>query len=333
MQTDHADAVTQAEKLKNRSRTAWLSAGILFVLVLATAAVVGTCLHAYTHQSDCAISLYEGEIAVKKRTAIHNAAAAGTSDSAVTESRAAAYTGSEARTQMQPAALSTGDTGMADSEQVWTTETSVALFQTSYANADGEVTVRSGGSDKVIAPGTEGSYTFELQNTGGAADYKIWVEAYESVGSENIPLQARMSGEDGWLLGGKDSWLPASELNGISEERHLDAGKNADYTIYWQWPFEREADGTDTDLGNLSVGQNLTYTVTIYTLTSGYGEAGGTNADENQNPIIRVLHAVRTGDAAPVLLWIVVLLAAAGVIIFLLLRRKKEEKSDKNADE
>ena len=58
------------------------------------------------------------------------------------------------------------------------------------------------GNDKVIAPGTDGSYTFDLKNTSSqSADYKIWVETTVSSNTTDMPLQTRMSSTEGWLLG------------------------------------------------------------------------------------------------------------------------------------
>lgn len=58
------------------------------------------------------------------------------------------------------------------------------------------------GNDKVIAPGTDGSYTFDLKNTSSqSADYKIWVETTVSSNTTDMSLQTRMSSTEGWLLG------------------------------------------------------------------------------------------------------------------------------------
>lgn len=295
---------------KKYSQPVWLYTCLLVVLVGVTAAVLGTCLYRFVHRSDYSISLYKGQI--------NKNVAQGSS----TGSTTVVYTGEKAQTQAKKY-----DFNVKDSKHIWSTETAVELFKISYANENGDITVRSAGKDKVIAPGTEGSYTFDLKNTGTkTADYKVWVETRIDSKITGMPLQTRMSGADGWLLGGKNEWKQASDLDGISTEEELDAGKSAEYVIYWQWPFEQGTDEMDTNLGNLTVNQQLTYTVIIHTLAteSTKGSAGGTGeTTEKKDSVLSKI--VKTGDTSHILMWSIIL-AAAAVMIFLVLFRRKREK-------
>ena len=295
----------------------WLTAFVLAVLVAATISVVGTCIYRYARHSDCEISLYQGQIAEPVKTA--QSASTQKAANPVIRSEATQYKGSQAKQQTEKSAFD-----VKDYDQVWKTETAIELFKSDYTNADGVVTVKSADGRKVIAPGTEGSYTFSLKNTSDAsADYKIWVEADISSDMTGVPLETRMSCDSGWLLGGKNSWEKAEDLNGVSTAENIGAGKTAEYTIYWQWPFEQGDDPADTHLGNISADQStnqeLSYTVTIYTLTSTAAES----ADQTQNSLF---HPAKTGDNAQVILWTVVLAVSAGILIVLLILRKRKNE-------
>ena len=351
----------QMEKKKNHNRTIWTCAGFLAVLAVATTAVAGTSLYGYTQKSDCEISLYDGELT--------HALAVGTKKTSETTTQSEVKPQDELTPQTQTSTATPGSTvapqtstatsvqsqslttpapqtteptkpdspyfHVEDDKQIWNTETSVDIFQKSYSGQDGNVTVKSGDSAKVIAPGTDGSYTFTLKNTGKkGADYKVWIETSISSGLRKASLQTRMTGKDGWLLGGSDSWIPLAELDGAAEESHLEAGKSAAYTISWQWPYEQDEDSLDTSLGNLTDEQNLTCTVTIHTVAT--GDTGhhhsGTSEEENdagtiaKNPLL--LGSVQTGDENHLILWLVIAAAAAGVVLFLVFRRKERKEED-----
>lgn len=146
------------------------------------------------------------------------------------------------------------------------TQTLVELFKASYSAPDGTLTVVSSGDEKLIAPGTGGSYSFGLRNTGeAAADYKIWLESLISMENTSLPLEVRLYGRQGWIIGGEDSWEPEEKLNSVAVTQCLSPGKSDEYTLYWRWPFEQGKDEEDTFLGNLSVGQELRYSLTIHT--------------------------------------------------------------------
>lgn len=350
---------TGKRQRKSRGRLVCTCACFLTVLTAATTAAAGTYLDGYTPRSDCEISLYEGQTAQDDESN-ESALSAGTitSSEVFAQSQTAApdqqTVQAQRQTDSQSAAQSALSSGLEaknqkpdspyfhveDADQVWSTETSVDIFKTSYHNQDGRVTVASGDSDKVIAPGTEGSYTFTLKNTGKQeADYKVWIETSISSALTGAELKTRMTGREGWILGERDTWKSISELDGVSEESHLAAGKSADYTISWQWPFEQEDDAHDTSLGNLGGEQDLTCTVTIYTVAA--GSTGGHNSGSSgssgdgtenngagQNPF--QLGGVRTGDTSHLALWTGLAAVSAGVIVFLIFRRKKQKE---NTDE
>ena len=342
---------TGKRQRRSRSRIACTCACFLAVLTIATTSAVGTHLYAYTPKSDCEISLYEGQQIAKKYNSNEGALSSETIGNSEISSQS--QTTAQDQTDPQEPKPIAGSRSavkrslpsqpvtknqkpdsryfhVEDAEQIWTTETSVDLFQKNYKGQDGNITISSSDSQKVIAPGSEGSYTFTLKNTGSqTADYKVWVETDISPNLSGAELETRMSGQTGWLLGGSGTWKAISDLDGVSEESHLAAGKSTDYTISWQWPFEQNEDAHDTEMGNLAATEDLTCTVTIHTVATGdTGHHSGSSGDEEtgiaQNPF--PLSSVQTGDTNQILLWIVLAVASAGVILFLLYSRKKGEE-------
>ena len=253
---------TGKRQRRSRSRIACTCACFLAVLTIATTSAVGTHLYAYTPKSDCEISLYEGQQIAKKYNSNERALSSETIGSSEISSQS--QTTAQDQTDPQEPKPIAGSRSavkrslpsqpvtknqkpdsqyfhVEDAKQIWTTETSVDLFQKNYKGQDGNITISRSDSQKVIAPGSEGSYTFTLKNTGSqTADYKVWVETDISPNLSGAELETRMSGQTGWLRGGRGTWKAISDLDGVSEESHLAAGKSTDYTISWQWPFEQQ---------------------------------------------------------------------------------------------
>lgn len=312
----------QGKNKKVHNRKVWTWAGLLSVLVIATTAVVGICLYAYTSRSDCEISLYEGVLPKEEAQVLKVVPEDQKASSKVSTKKGTEKAGkTETSGTRQSASTSIGE----EEQSVWSTETPVDIFHRSYTNKDGEVSVVSGTKEKVIAPGTDGSYTFTLKNTGKrAVDYKVWIETKVSDGLSGKELNTKMTGKEGWLLGGSDSWGKMEQLNQVSEACSLEAGKSTAYTISWQWPFEQEMDDYDTDLGNRAVDENLTYTVTIHTITT-------VNTEDNQSDsnVIKKLRSAKTGDTGNLIYWIVFAVVSLGVILFLVFKRKNERNNER----
>ena len=86
------------------------------------------------------------------------------------------------------------------------------------------------GNEKVIAPGTTGSFELKLQNVSEVnAKYTI---VLSEANTRNIPVQYSLDGTT-W----KDSVadLDMSSLTNVSINR----GASASKTVYWRWVFER----------------------------------------------------------------------------------------------
>lgn len=315
MQPDHSNK--KSIKIK-KSSFVWPTALILSVLVMVSVAVAGACIYNYVHCSACEISLYKGQIKNQKAGRAKQAE----QQRAILTSKAAKYSGTKAKQQSQKNAFN-----VKDADQVWETETAIELFKSQYTNKDGKVTVKSADGKHVIAPGTEGQYTFDIKNTSKTpANYKIWVEAKLSSNIEGVPLQTRMSGQNGWLLGSKNNWKQAASLDGVTTKENIGAGKTAEYTIYWQWPFEQGDDKADTDLANASVNQEMSYTVTIHTMAATSTDAAPNNNQQDQKKRTYLVQAVKAGDTAQILKWAVILGVSAGILLILLLKKRKNKE-------
>ena len=213
-----------------------------------------------------------------------------------------------------------------DDKNVWGTNTQVEIFSVSYVNGEQIITVKSDNGDKVIAPGTENSYTFKLKNTGNVAlDYTVEIDAYFTPADITIPITGRLNRYDGkWVVGGKDEYANVPVLDTATDSATLGAGKYTYYTLDWLWPFESGDDELDTLLGNLATEQELTFTIVIKTTAT---ESSNPNDDSGITP-------PQTGDNSNLTLWIVLAVSSFMMMLFLIFYQKKEKRrSCAEADE
>jgi len=199
----------------------------------------------------------------------------------------------------------------------------VDIFRISYENNEQKVTVNSDNGDKLIAPGTENSYTFKLKNTGNVAlDYTLELDAYVTPENIRIPIQARLNRYDGtWIVGDQEHYAEVSVLDNASDKDTLAAGKYTYYTLDWQWPFESGDDAWDTHLGDLAVDQDLVFTIEIKT-----------TAEADVNPSSGGgITPPYTGDDSSLTLWII-LAASSFVVILLLLFYRSADKRQRDAE-
>ena len=213
-------------------------------------------------------------------------------------------------------------------------EAEVEIFKFTY-DETGKITVISapGTHDKLIAPGTSNIYQFTLANTGNVAlDYTMTMESYITGTDLWLPVDVRVwDYTNRYLLGSADSKVDVLELNTVSETAELGAGRNAVYSLEWEWPFERfDGDGLtlndeyDTMLGNLAVDNDLVLTIVIRVVAE---------YDENpQNPDSGLLKPPQTGDDSQIVLLAVLCAGSfAGfcVMIFAFIKSSRKEKKDK----
>lgn len=226
-----------------------------------------------------------------------------------------------------------------DSQGIWQSQTSIDIFAESYegteeAGTGDRITVENGGTDpwKVIAPGTEKSYTFRIKNPGETAGrYRLTFE--EAVSGEKLPLEVRIKRNENYLVGGEGAWENIEVLRQAVYEGLLGGNGSVSYTLEWRWLFEKD-DEQDTYLGNEAVRRLLEQRIIIKVRqeeSDSTTESGPPQIPENRNPQdVTSPGKVKTGDQSRLLFWSVLLGAAALVLTVLLgIRFDKKDRIGK----
>ena len=179
------------------------------------------------------------------------------------------------------------------------------LFSSAYVNSSGQTVVAASNGQKVVAPGTQGSYAFAVRNSGGAqARYKVWAEATQNDSNMAVPLELTLSNGNR----GSDSLSDAGELA---------PGSMAVYRIGWEWPFEvgSELDARDTALGQSAAAHKVAYSVTVHMQA------------EADDAAVAAGDMAATGDNTPIAMFVALIgaaLAALVAVAFVLRRRQAE---------
>ena len=214
---------------------------------------------------------------------------------------------------------------------VWTTNTKVDIFKSSYSNKQGQMTVKSDDGDKVIAPGTSNSFVFKLSNTSDVPMvYELDIDAYITPENYNLPVRARLSRYDNhWVVGDKNSWVDTATLNDAADDGILGSDKYLYYTLDWEWPFE-EDDNRDTTLGNIAVDEDLSLTIVINTRAAATEDPDDPDADKG-------ITLPNTGDNSSIVIWGTVatcsLVTIIATLLFMLFIRREEEEEDSASEE
>ncbi len=289
----------QTEK-KSRNRI-WLLVLLLAVAIAATTVAVVTILGGFQPDDAGAIPLVDPEAEMKP------------SDSDPVPEEGNGVEEGEEPLQKVPSLSVT------DHRKEWSTETQVEIFKSTYENGNRVVTVKSDNGESVVAPGTGNSYTFKLKNTHSAAlDYDVAVEVSFSPAEMAVPLNGRIRRYDGrWILGGKESYAPLSAWDGTTDKATLGAGNYCYYTFDWEWPFEGN-DAADTQLGDLLLEQDFTFTLTIRTTATESDDPNATGG----------IAAPQTGDSTRYALWFGLLGGSAVMLVLLVLTRDKKKERE-----
>lgn len=108
------------------------------------------------------------------------------------------------------------------------------LFDTTYDDATSP-SVKSSEDDKVIAPGTTGSFALVIENSSEVtAEYII---EFSVTNTENIPVKFSVDNGASWT----------DNLTNVTETA-LAMGSSETITVQWKWEFSGD-DSTDTGLG------------------------------------------------------------------------------------
>lgn len=161
---------------------------------------------------------------------------------------------------------------VSDNKQVWSTSTSIELFKSEYINGENTITARSSNGEKIIAPGTENSYTFSVTNDKKTAvDYNLKTQAVLSDGENEIeiPIKVKLYNYKGeYIAGSQNEWAAADALNSVDYSSVLGSGRYENFTLDWKWDFEADGDDFDTYLGDLAAEKPLTCKIQIDVLTA-----------------------------------------------------------------
>ncbi len=328
-----------AKPNNSKTKWIWLSVLILFVCVAATTIAFMSRLDSFLLDDEGAISLItedtsETDDSSDETDDPQSQDSAATQDSEK-EQDSTSSTETPGMDENDPSASTTPEVTQppknsgfeaGDDKTIWGTNTQVEIFSVSYVNGEQIITVKSDNGDKVIAPGTENSYTFKLKNTGNVAlDYTVEIDAYFTPADITIPITGRLNRYDGkWVVGGKDEYANVPVLDTATDSATLGAGKYTYYTLDWLWPFESGDDELDTLLGNLAAEQELTFTIVIQT-----------TATESSNPYDDSgITPPQTGDNSNLTLWIVLAVSSFMMMLFLIFYQNKEKRrSCAEADE
>jgi len=307
----------------SKIRFIWLSVLVLFVCVAATTVVFTNRVNAYLLDDEGAISLISETQSPQSSDNLSDTedTAAQTVTSEVVSATDSPETKAPSVANPKPGFEASDDS------TVWATDTKVDIFRISYVNGEQLVTVQGENGEKVIAPGTENSYTFKLKNTGNVpVDYKVEVNAYFTPADIEIPIVARLNRYDGkWIVGGREEYEKIPSLDSAWDEASLGAGKYTYYTLDWMWPFESGNDEFDTLLGNLAVDSDLVFTVEIIT-----------TATANDDPTVNSgITPPQTGDNTNLTFWIVLSAASFAIMMILVAyqltdERRKRAKAGQN---
>ena len=297
-------------KKSSKNKIIWLSVLILLICVALTTLAFTDILDVFLPNDNGAISLIPEDTSQTDQS--------GTDESEPDETESSTTDETQA-TQSQPTEPEKHPGfEVSDDKAVWGTNTSVEIFKVSYENGEQVITVKSDDGNKVIAPGTENTYTFKLKNTGDVAmDYTVEIDAYFAPADITIPITARICRYDGkWVAGNKDVYSDVSTLNKATDSSTLGRGKFTYYTLDWVWPFESGNDELDTLLGSMANEQDITFTIVIKTTAT---ESDNPNADGGITP-------PQTGDNSNLTMWIALMFGSLILMLFLILTNEKEKR-------
>lgn len=321
-----------AKPNNRKTKWIWLSVLILLVCVAATTIAFLSRLDSFLLDDEGAISLITGNTLGTDNSTDETEDTQGSGTTATqapaTEQEPTNNSNTTGTQETEPATYATTPHNTeppknpgfeaSDDNTVWSTNTQVEIFRISYVNGEQVITVNSDDGEKVIAPGTENSYTFKLKNTGDVTlDYTVEMDAYFTPADIEIPITGRLNRYDGkWVVGGKDEYAKVPELDTAEDNGTLGAGKYTYYTLDWMWPFESGNDELDTKLGNLAVEQDLTLTIVIKT-----------TATESNSPYDNSgITPPQTGDNSNIALWTILAVSSFAMMMFLIFYHNKEKR-------
>lgn len=117
--------------------------------------------------------------------------------------------------------------------------------------------VASSNEDKVIAPGTRNEHVLYVTNEFDfALDYHIVY--HSTTGDYELPLLVKLRNDEGdYLIGSETTYGHIEDLVNIKDINTVGGNRYHYYVFEWYWPFESNDDNHDTNLGNLTITEEV----------------------------------------------------------------------------
>ena len=163
----------------------------------------------------------------------------------------------------------------------------------------------------IVAPGSEGSYDFTVQNI---ADFPLKYEiAFEEENQNGVPLKFRLKEDGGYLT---EDWKSAAELADVMQE--LTNNSKIKYTLEWRWDLNS---GSKYDTAVGSKNDDTPYVLKISYTAEQNGEAVDLPWSDDKTP--------HTGSSGSMPFWLALMLCF-GMTLFLMLFlwRKDDDEED-----
>lgn len=274
----------------------WLIAVILLLLVIVTGAIVINIALPMTANPTA-----DKTISLTANSPIYDINQAGASEESSTLPQASI---------ISSASNEQSGLTIANSNQIWTTNTTVNIFEHNdfHVSTDG-----TGSANHIIAPGTENNYTFSLNNDKEyAIKYNIDISGTNDSEYE-IPVMVQILDAEGNSLSG--DMKPIKALNSVSSSGTINPYSNTQYQINWKWDFENDTDDYDTFLGNKAVEEEIACHININVISE-YDYDYSSDTPSNDSP-------VKTGDSRNLVLYIFILVSSLIILTLAFVLRKK----------
>ncbi len=184
----------------------------------------------------------------------------------------------------------------------------IDVFSINYKNSSGEIVVKGANGDKVIAPGTDVSYTIRLRNVDKyALDYRLEPGlTFNSL--QKLPILVRIiDPDDNYILGSATEWAPLEEIGDVYYTGILKKNETVEYVFQWMWPFESGNDAFDTSLGDVSDNIELNVSFELSAVAN-------TNVDVNGGLVPSGMARNLALLIAAILLFIIMILLIASIV-------------------
>ncbi len=181
------------------------------------------------------------------------------------------------------------------------------------------------GGEKLIAPGTTGSYYFTVKNNSNFGMHCDLHFEDINVPESKVPMLYRFRSEDEYIMGNETEWLTLEEIVDITIPLNISRAK--EYILDWKWIFEdpenlEERDKADTALGNEAArlakeGKDLEYKIQLVI-----------NAEQAEFPDDPGSGSPITGETTAYIAAGGILAFTSGAAIIIFAKRRKKKKED-----